>query len=69
MYHCHTVSDRTVQEGTGDANTSGGGLELIFNLINLTGPYNEYLSVNVNYIVDKLILPQISQYILLDIAC
>ena len=29
MYHCHTVSGRTIQEGTGDANTSRGGLELI----------------------------------------
>ena len=31
MYHCHTVSGRTVQEGTGDANTSGGGLEGVLN--------------------------------------
>ena len=32
MYHCHTVSGRSVQEGTGDANTSGGGLEGVLNV-------------------------------------
>ena len=26
MYHCHTVSGRTVWEGTRDADTRGGGL-------------------------------------------
>ena len=31
MYYCHTINDRNVQEGTSEAHTSQGGLELIFN--------------------------------------
>ena len=31
MYHCHTVSGRTVQEGTCDADTRGSGLEGVLN--------------------------------------
>ena len=29
MYYCHTVSGRTLQEGTGNANTGRGEMEFI----------------------------------------
>ena len=49
MYHCHTVSGRTVQEGTGDANTSWGGVDFI---LNLKRTYKALFKIN----HDKLIL-------------